>query len=66
MSEMQTLLQKARQLLPDQSIWVNPDCGLKTRAWPETMAALEHMVQAAKLLRASCAESEDEAHQHCC
>ncbi|GGX22358.1 5-methyltetrahydropteroyltriglutamate--homocysteine S-methyltransferase [Undibacterium macrobrachii] len=66
MSEMQTLLQKARQLLPDQSIWVNPDCGLKTRAWPEALAALEHMVQAAKLLRASCEELEEDPHQNCC
>ncbi len=65
-SEMQKLLQKARQLLPDQSIWVNPDCGLKTRDWPETIAALEHMVQAAALLRASCVEEAEDEHQHCC
>lgn len=65
-SEMQKLLQRARQLLPDQSIWVNPDCGLKTRAWPETIAALEHMVQAALLLRASCLEEAEDQHQHCC
>lgn len=32
-------------------IWVNPDCGLKTRGWPETIAALKTMVQAAKELR---------------
>ena len=31
---------------PDR-LWVNPDCGLKTRAWPETLAALRNMVQAA-------------------
>ena len=33
------------------SLWVNPDCGLKTRAWPETEAALIGMVQAARALR---------------
>jgi len=33
-------------------LWVNPDCGLKTRGWPETRRALENMVNAAKRLRA--------------
>ncbi|KAJ5814116.1 uncharacterized protein N7503_000866 [Penicillium pulvis] len=37
-------------LSPDQ-LWINPDCGLKTRAWPETKAALTNMVQAAKYFR---------------
>jgi 5-methyltetrahydropteroyltriglutamate--homocysteine methyltransferase len=32
-------------------LWVNPDCGLKTRRWPETEAALISMVEAAKVLR---------------
>ncbi|BBB68012.1 5-methyltetrahydropteroyltriglutamate-homocysteine methyltransferase [Undibacterium sp. YM2] len=64
-SEMQRLLQKARSVLPDARLWVNPDCGLKTRDWPETIAALENMVQAAKLLRATVA-ANDEEHQDCC
>ncbi|BBB61956.1 5-methyltetrahydropteroyltriglutamate-homocysteine methyltransferase [Undibacterium sp. KW1] len=64
-SEMQRLLQKARNVLPDARLWVNPDCGLKTRDWPETIAALENMVQAAKLLRATVA-ADDEEHQDCC
>ncbi|MFZ6711979.1 5-methyltetrahydropteroyltriglutamate--homocysteine S-methyltransferase [Undibacterium sp. TC9W] len=64
-SEMQRLLQKARSVLPDARLWVNPDCGLKTRDWPETIAALENMVQAAKLLRATVA-ADDEEHQDCC
>jgi len=34
-----------------EHLWANPDCGLKTRAWPETKGALEHMVTAAKQLR---------------
>jgi len=38
---------KAATLLPAQHIWVNPDCGLKTRKWPETKKALENMVAAA-------------------
>ncbi|MBI3728322.1 MAG: 5-methyltetrahydropteroyltriglutamate--homocysteine S-methyltransferase [Burkholderiales bacterium] len=64
-SEMQRLLQKARSVLPDARLWVNPDCGLKTRDWPETIAALENMVQAAKLLRAT-VTADDEEHQGCC
>ncbi|HEV7856191.1 MAG TPA: 5-methyltetrahydropteroyltriglutamate--homocysteine S-methyltransferase, partial [Herminiimonas sp.] len=49
--EMQRLLRKARGVIPDQRLWVNPDCGLKTRGWPETIIALENMVQAARALR---------------
>ena len=49
--EMVNLLTKAVALIPVENLWVNPDCGLKTRAWPETKAALEHMVEAAKILR---------------
>ena len=62
-SEMQRLLQKARSVIPDRRLWVNPDCGLKTRDWPETIMALTHMVEAAKLLRASVIEIE---HLDCC
>lgn len=49
--EMATLLEKASALLPARNLWVNPDCGLKTRKWPETQTALVNMVQAAKQLR---------------
>jgi 5-methyltetrahydropteroyltriglutamate--homocysteine methyltransferase len=49
--EMVTLLGKAAELLPAAHLWVNPDCGLKTRKWPETKAALENMVAAAKQAR---------------
>jgi 5-methyltetrahydropteroyltriglutamate--homocysteine methyltransferase len=49
--EMASLLAKAANLLPAQHLWVNPDCGLKTRKWPETKAALENMVAAAKQAR---------------
>ncbi len=53
--EMQGLLLKAtRRLSPDQ-IWVNPDCGLKTRRWEEVRPALENMVAAAKAVRAELA-----------
>ena len=49
--EMVSLLEKAAALLPVGNIWVNPDCGLKTRKWPETQAALTNMVEAAKSAR---------------
>lgn len=50
--EMVALMEKARQVIPDAQLWVNPDCGLKTRHWEETRLALEKMVSAAKKLRA--------------
>lgn len=49
--EMVDLLEKAAKVLPADLIWVNPDCGLKTRGWPEVKAALDNMVTAAKQLR---------------
>ncbi|MCD0490074.1 5-methyltetrahydropteroyltriglutamate--homocysteine S-methyltransferase [Pedobacter sp. MC2016-14] len=49
--EMAALLAKAAELLPARNLWVNPDCGLKTRKWPETKAALENMVAAARYAR---------------
>ncbi|WP_421934354.1 5-methyltetrahydropteroyltriglutamate--homocysteine S-methyltransferase [Phenylobacterium sp.] len=50
--EMAELLKAARGRLPADQLWVNPDCGLKTRKWPETRAALINMVEAAKQARA--------------
>ncbi len=50
--EMETLLRKALDVLKAEQIWVNPDCGLKTRDWPETKAALQEMVSATKAVRA--------------
>lgn len=50
-AEMVALLHKAIEVLPVERLWVNPDCGLKTRNWAETEAALRHMVAAAEVLR---------------
>lgn len=50
--EMINLLDKAKKNLDERQVWVNPDCGLKTRAWPETKEALKNMVDAAKQMRA--------------
>ena len=49
--EMARLLRATLAVLPAAQVWVNPDCGLKTRAWPETVAALRHMVEAAARVR---------------
>ncbi|HVY03385.1 MAG TPA: 5-methyltetrahydropteroyltriglutamate--homocysteine S-methyltransferase [Caulobacterales bacterium] len=51
--EMTGLLQHARARLAPEQIWVNPDCGLKTRGWTEVRPALVNMVAAARELRAS-------------
>jgi len=45
------LMRKAGQRIPADRLWVNPDCGLKTRAWEEVIPALKNMVAAAKTLR---------------
>lgn len=45
------LMRKAAAVIPARNLWVNPDCGLKTRGWPETEAALANMVAAARALR---------------
>lgn len=48
---IEALLRKAAQRIPAERLWVNPDCGLKTRDWPETRQALANMVLAAQRLR---------------
>ena len=55
--EMETLLRKALEVLKPEQIWVNPDCGLKTRGWAEVTPALEAMVAATKSMRAQLGES---------
>ncbi|WP_454909082.1 5-methyltetrahydropteroyltriglutamate--homocysteine S-methyltransferase [Variovorax gossypii] len=47
------LMKKAAERVPAERLWVNPDCGLKTRQWAEVLPALANMVAAAKTLRAS-------------
>ena len=49
--EMEALMEKAAERIPPQRLWVNPDCGLKTRSWEEVLPALENMVAAAQRLR---------------
>lgn len=50
---MVQLMKKAAERVPAERLWVNPDCGLKTRQWAEVLPALNNMVAAAKTLRAA-------------
>ncbi|MFJ4894704.1 5-methyltetrahydropteroyltriglutamate--homocysteine S-methyltransferase [Streptomyces sp. NPDC088788] len=50
--EASALLRKGLEAIPAERLWVNPDCGLKTRGWPETRASLENLVTAARTVRA--------------
>ncbi|QIY53650.1 5-methyltetrahydropteroyltriglutamate--homocysteine S-methyltransferase [Streptomyces sp. RPA4-5] len=49
--EAAALLRKGLEAIPAERLWVNPDCGLKTRGWPETRASLENLVTAARTVR---------------
>lgn len=51
LGEMVGLLEKASKVIPPGNLWVNPDCGLKTRHWDETKKALKAMVEAAEIMR---------------
>jgi 5-methyltetrahydropteroyltriglutamate--homocysteine methyltransferase len=50
-AEVADLLRRAVDELPLRQVWVNPDCGLKTRAYPETVASLQNVVEATRLVR---------------
>ncbi len=56
--EMEALLRKALAHIPAERLWVNPDCGLKTRGWAEVESALANMVAAARSLRAAIATGD--------
>ncbi|WP_188704817.1 5-methyltetrahydropteroyltriglutamate--homocysteine S-methyltransferase [Silvimonas iriomotensis] len=51
-AHMVQLMKKAAERVPAERLWVNPDCGLKTRQWQEVIPALTNMVNAARTLRA--------------
>ncbi|GAU67057.1 cobalamin-independent methionine synthase [Streptomyces sp. NBRC 110611] len=56
--EVTTLLRKGLGAIPAERLWVNPDCGLKTRGWPEVRAALENLVAAAREVRGGLAGAD--------
>lgn len=55
--EMTELLQKAADVIPAQNLWVNPDCGLKTRGWAEVEDSLKNMVASARRIRSKATEN---------
>ena len=46
--EMAQRLRAAARVIPAERLWANPDCGLKTRTWPEVDPSLRHLVEAAR------------------
>ncbi|MDO4920177.1 5-methyltetrahydropteroyltriglutamate--homocysteine S-methyltransferase [Kocuria sp.] len=59
--EVAQRVRHAAHAIGAERVWVNPDCGLKTRAWPETEAALDRLVAAALTVRGELAREEDDA-----
>ncbi|MFD9904262.1 5-methyltetrahydropteroyltriglutamate--homocysteine S-methyltransferase [Streptomyces sp. NPDC059063] len=57
-AEAAALLRKGLEAIPAERLWVNPDCGLKTRGWPETRVSLENLVAAAREVRGELAARE--------
>jgi len=49
--DMEEIVKRALKVFPKESFWINPDCGLKTRGWKETISALKNLVELAKRLR---------------
>ncbi len=49
--EMVNLMKKVASLIPAERLWINPDCGLKTRDWEETKATLQNMLKATETIR---------------
>jgi 5-methyltetrahydropteroyltriglutamate--homocysteine methyltransferase len=56
--EMEELLDRALDVFSSDQLWVNPDCGLKTRNWEEVRPAVEHMVSAARSVREKLAAAQ--------
>ena len=51
--EMVTQIKALIEVLPKEQLWINPDCGLKTRKWPEVKESLKNMVEAVKIVKNS-------------
>ncbi|CAH0530325.1 5-methyltetrahydropteroyltriglutamate--homocysteine S-methyltransferase [Vibrio hippocampi] len=62
--QMVKLMEKAGQRIPAERLWVNPDCGLKTRQWSEVRPALSNMIDAAKQLRKRADKDHDSAQSN--
>ena len=49
--EMVNQIKALIEVLPKEQLWINPDCGLKTRKWPEVKESLKNMVEAVKIVK---------------
>ncbi|MDR5794584.1 5-methyltetrahydropteroyltriglutamate--homocysteine S-methyltransferase [Caballeronia sp. LZ008] len=65
-AQIVALMTKAAERIPRERLWVNPDCGLKTRQWDEVIPALRNMVAAAHTLRASASIASYGQHVAAC
>jgi 5-methyltetrahydropteroyltriglutamate--homocysteine methyltransferase len=52
-AEITELLERALESIPARQVWVNPDCGLKTRGYAETVSSLRNLVDATRAVRAT-------------
>ena len=51
LDELEALIEKAAEVIDVENLWINPDCGLKTRGWPEVESTLKNMIQATENVR---------------
>lgn len=59
LEEILERLEQALRFIAPERLWVNPDCGLKTRGWPETLLSLGNMVQAVRVLREEYSDTQN-------
>ena len=59
LEEILERLEQALRFIAPEKLWVNPDCGLKTRGWPETLLSLGNMVQAVRVLREEYSDTQN-------
>ena len=59
LEEILERLEQGLRFIAPEKLWVNPDCGLKTRGWPETLLSLGNMVQAVRVLREEYSDTQN-------
>ncbi len=63
--KMKEVVDRALKVIPKENFWINPDCGLKTRDWPESTTSLKNLVEVSASLRKGSVESESMEHSCC-
>ena len=51
LDDMKQIAERALKVIPKENFWINPDCGLKTRGWEETLPSLKNLVELSRVLR---------------